>query len=90
MFWKKKNNPDPHGIRFEDLVSLLAPTSIKTRIANGMLFARSDSYETVVKVVAPVRHGPEDASIKSVILLTTLLGSGDRVRPRTRGGGGHP
>ena len=73
MFWNKKNNPDPHGIRLEDLASLLAPTSIKTRIANGMLFARSDGYETVVKVVAPVRHGPEDASIKAVILLTTDL-----------------
>lgn len=83
MFWKKKNNTAPHGIRLEDLAGLLAPTSIKTRIADGVLFARSDGYETVVKVVDPVRHGPEDDSIKAVILLTTDLpkATSDLLRP---------
>ena len=37
------------------------------------LYARSDNYETVIKVVPPTRHGPEDDSIKAVILLTTDL-----------------
>jgi hypothetical protein len=73
MFWIKKPNPAPLGVRLDEIQAMLATTSIKTSLKNGCLLARHDNYTVRIDVNPPKTQVSENGPIRAVVRLTAEL-----------------
>lgn len=73
MFWKKKPNAGLRGVPLDDLLAILAPTSIKAGIQDNALIARHDNYVVRIDVVPPEKGTFVKNEIQAVVRLTSEL-----------------
>lgn len=73
MFWIKKPNPAPLGVRLDQIQAMLAPTSFKASLKPNCLLAHEGRYTVRVEVDAPVTHGSENGTIRAVVRMTAEL-----------------
>jgi hypothetical protein len=73
MFWQKKPDSNPLGVQLNDLMAMLAPTSIKATLKNNMLLAQHENYTVRIEVVPPDDRNSENGPIKAVVRIVTEL-----------------
>lgn len=73
MFWRKKVDPRPLGIPLDDVLLLLAPTTIRASMEGSVLVARHEHFTTKVDVVAPKQRQTPDGNIQAVVRIRTEL-----------------
>jgi len=73
MFWIKKPNPAPLGIRLDQIQAMLAPTSFKTSLKPNCLLAREGRYTVRIEVDAPKEKDSGNAPIRAVVRMTAEL-----------------
>jgi hypothetical protein len=73
MFWKKKPNAGPHGVPLEDLMVILAQTTIKASLKGNVLIATHENYAVRIDVVPPDKSLITEDSIQAVVRVTTEL-----------------
>lgn len=73
FFWNRKPNLSPLGVALGDLLTVLAPTTIKGRIKGNALIADHEYYTVTIEVVPPSVKESENGPIKAVVRVTTEL-----------------
>jgi len=70
MFLNEKSDSSP-GVSLEDLLFLLEPTSIKTKLEGSTLVARHKQYTIRTEAMPPEVRESENGPIRAVIRMTT-------------------
>ena len=70
FFWNRKPNLSPLGVALGDLLTVLAPTTIKGRIKGNALIADHEHYTVTIEVVPPSVKESENGPIKAVVRVT--------------------
>jgi len=73
MFWRKKVAPRPLGVPLDDILQILAPTTINASMDGSTLVAQHEHFTTLVDVVAPKQRQTPDAAIQAVVRIRTEL-----------------
>jgi hypothetical protein len=73
MFWSKKPDPNPHGVRLGDLAAMLAATTIKPTLKDNALIAEHEQYTVRVDVLPPAVKETDVGPISAVVKLTVDL-----------------
>ena len=73
MFRKKTPNTVPRGVPLDDLLAILAPTSIKAGLEGNALIARHENYVVRIDVVPPEKSTLAGNEIQAVVRLITEL-----------------
>lgn len=73
MFWNKKHDPNPLGVRLGDLMAMLEPTSIQASLQGNVLVARHEHYTIRIEVVPPDASQTGSEPIRAVVRVITEL-----------------
>jgi hypothetical protein len=73
MFWNKKTDSSPLGVQLDDVMAMLAPTSIKATLKGNVLLARHEHYTVRIEVVPPEARESDNGPIRAVVRLVTEL-----------------
>ena len=73
MFWNRKPNATPLGVPLGDLMTMLAPTTIKASLHDNALIADHGHYTVRVEVVPPEVRESENGPIRAVVRVVTEL-----------------
>lgn len=73
MFWKKKPESSPLGVRLGDLAKLLGSGKVKTAFEGNALLVSHQHYTTRVEVVPPEPGAVKDEPIKAVVRVVSEL-----------------
>ena len=73
MFWSKKADPNPRGVRLSDLAAMLSATTIKTKSIDNALLAQHEQYTVRVDVLPPAIAETPDGPISAVVQITIDL-----------------
>jgi hypothetical protein len=73
MFWNQKPNATPLGVPLGDLMTMLAPTTIKASLHDNALIADHGHYTVRVEVVPPEVRESENGPIRAVVRVVTEL-----------------
>jgi len=73
MFLKEKPNAGPHGVPLDDLMVILAQTTIKASLKGNALIAMHENYAVRIDVVPPDKSLITEDSIQAVVRGTTEL-----------------
>ena len=73
MFWNRKPNATPLGVPLGDLMTMLAPTTIKASLHDNALIADHGHYTVRVEVVPPEERESENGPIRAVVRVVTEL-----------------
>jgi hypothetical protein len=73
MFWTKKPDPNPLGVRLCDLKKMLEQTSIVATLRGNVLLARHEHYTTRIEVLPPENCESENGPIQAVVRVITDL-----------------